>query len=87
MLRNALPAIHFHTEGDPLQLELVALDTEHAHVYRRVAERLDRAGYKADVKNRFLFQDDENERDTLAERVGFEPTVGFLLHTLSKRAP
>jgi len=55
MLRNALPAIHFHTEGDPLQLELVALDTEHAHVYRRVAERLDRAGYKADVKNRFLF--------------------------------
>jgi hypothetical protein len=23
----------------------------------------------------------------LAERVGFEPTVGFLLHTLSKRAP
>jgi hypothetical protein len=23
----------------------------------------------------------------MAERVGFEPTVGFLLHTLSKRAP
>jgi len=23
----------------------------------------------------------------VAERVGFEPTVGFLLHTLSKRAP
>ena len=23
----------------------------------------------------------------LAERVGFEPTVEFLLHTLSKRAP
>src|SRR5438128_8645774 len=25
--------------------------------------------------------------DALAERVGFEPTVGFPLHTLSKRAP
>src|SRR5687767_11794699 len=24
---------------------------------------------------------------TMAERVGFEPTVGFPLHTLSKRAP
>jgi hypothetical protein len=24
---------------------------------------------------------------SMAERVGFEPTVGFLLHTLSKRAP
>jgi hypothetical protein len=23
----------------------------------------------------------------MAERVGFEPTVEFLLHTLSKRAP
>ena len=23
----------------------------------------------------------------LAEREGFEPSVGFLLHTLSKRAP
>ena len=26
-------------------------------------------------------------RGLLAERVGFEPTVEFLLHTLSKRAP
>jgi hypothetical protein len=26
-------------------------------------------------------------REDMAERVGFEPTVGFLLHTLSKRAP
>jgi hypothetical protein len=26
-------------------------------------------------------------RKGMAERVGFEPTVGFLLHTLSKRAP
>lgn len=26
-------------------------------------------------------------RDPLAERVGFEPTVRFLLHTFSKRAP
>jgi hypothetical protein len=25
--------------------------------------------------------------EDMAERVGFEPTVGFLLHTLSKRAP
>jgi len=25
--------------------------------------------------------------ENMAERVGFEPTVGFLLHTLSKRAP
>jgi hypothetical protein len=25
--------------------------------------------------------------DDLAERVGFEPTVGVNLHTLSKRAP
>ena len=29
----------------------------------------------------------ENKRIKMAERVGFEPTVGFLLHTLSKRAP
>ena len=27
------------------------------------------------------------EKISVAERVGFEPTVGFLLHTLSKRAP
>jgi hypothetical protein len=27
------------------------------------------------------------EGEEMAERVGFEPTVGFLLHTLSKRAP
>jgi hypothetical protein len=26
-------------------------------------------------------------KNKMAERVGFEPTVGFLLHTLSKRAP
>ena len=28
-----------------------------------------------------------NKIKEVAERVGFEPTVGFLLHTLSKRAP
>ena len=29
----------------------------------------------------------ENKQEVLAERVGFEPTVGVSLHTLSKRAP
>jgi hypothetical protein len=29
----------------------------------------------------------ERERRRMAERVGFEPTVEFPLHTLSKRAP
>ena len=29
----------------------------------------------------------ENKREKMAERVGFEPTVGVNLHTLSKRAP
>jgi hypothetical protein len=29
----------------------------------------------------------ESKREILAERVGFEPTVGVNLHTLSKRAP
>jgi hypothetical protein len=28
-----------------------------------------------------------SRKKKMAERVGFEPTVGFLLHTLSKRAP
>ena len=28
-----------------------------------------------------------NKIKKVAERVGFEPTVGFNLHTLSKRAP
>jgi hypothetical protein len=29
----------------------------------------------------------ENKNEILAERVGFEPTVEFPRHTLSKRAP
>ncbi len=29
----------------------------------------------------------ENKRDGMAEREGFEPSVEFPLHTLSKRAP
>ena len=29
----------------------------------------------------------EKEKEEMAERVGFEPTVGVSLHTLSKRAP
>ena len=41
-------------------------------------------------QNRFSGQNAtgrEKRRDWLAERVGFEPTVEFPQHTLSKRAP
>ena len=38
-------------------------------------------------ENQFaVFQVHANNKD-MAERVGFEPTVGVNLHTLSKRAP
>jgi hypothetical protein len=30
---------------------------------------------------------EKQQRDWMAERVGFEPTVEFPQHTLSKRAP
>jgi hypothetical protein len=30
---------------------------------------------------------DRKDKRKMAERVGFEPTVGVSLHTLSKRAP
>jgi hypothetical protein len=33
------------------------------------------------------YRNGEESQDWLAERVGFEPTVEFPLHTLSKRAP
>ena len=37
---------------------------------------------------KFLTEGDlQDERNGMAERVGFEPTVEFPLHTLSKRAP
>jgi len=57
-----------------------------------VAERVGFA-LKAEAKpEALLSQQDHPLRDSalralLAERVGFEPTVGFGLHTLSKRAP
>ena len=38
---------------------------------------------RSTVQREFL----RSTRDFLAERVGFEPTVEFPLHTLSKRAP
>jgi hypothetical protein len=35
----------------------------------------------------FLYSIQPNVERKMAERVGFEPTVGVNLHTLSKRAP
>ena len=66
------PAVHGTFEAlREFQRARYGLDDE-----RRVALRTGHA----------LFGDSRVEMK-MAERVGFEPTVGFLLHTLSKRAP
>ena len=54
----------------------------------RLGERpADNRGYKTGTDSIGRRQVDENKCEILAERVGFEPTVGVSLHTLSKRAP
>jgi DNA-binding PadR family transcriptional regulator len=61
--------------GKPLR---VRLDFELKEVINRAKET---AGHLSGEQRALLL------RKGVAERVGFEPTVGFLLHTLSKRAP
>jgi hypothetical protein len=91
-LREDVELLRSLTSNVAIALES-ALASDSAEQYEReFATERDRIRLLPEINNhvvpKLCFQVHYSHKiGILAERVGFEPTVGFLLHTLSKRAP